>query len=352
MGWKVKLQDVITKHNSMHAVRDKSVSFETMQQRSEILFRCFKELHANGYTIQDPHNLGLRHIKSLVQSWTEKGLSASAIQNNLSALRTFSGWIGKPGMVPATSEIAPGARRSSIAAGDKSWAGAAVDKEQVFAKIDKIDPFVGQQVRVMDAFGLRRKEAIMFKPHLADRGAYVETPTGAVFPLPPAPSDGSRPGSEEPGSSSAETAQAAAVAGPPVVHVKDGTKGGRNRNVDLRFMPDAAQRALVLENAKKFVLKTQGKDGFLGNPNLSLKQNIKRFENVMARAGVTARGLGVTSHGLRHGVAQDAFRELAHQDPPVQGGPAIKGDAALVERNRVSSILGHARPQITRAYIG
>lgn len=349
MGWKAKLQDVIAKHNSKHAVRDKSVSFETMQQRSEILFRCFKELHAKGYTIQDPHNLGLRHVKSLVQGWTEKGFSASAIQNNLSALRTFSGWIGKPGMVPPTSEIAPDARRSSIAAKDKSWTGAAVDKEQVFAKIDTIDPFVGQQLRVMDAFGLRRKEAIMFKPHLADRGAYVETPTGAVFP---APSDGSRPGSEEPGSSSAETARAAAVAGPPVVHVEDGTKGGRSRNVDLRFMPDAAQRALVLENAKKFVLKTQGKDGFLGNPSLSLKQNIKRFENVMARAGVTARGLGVTSHGLRHGVAQDAFRELAHQDPPVRAGQAIKGDAALVERNRVSSILGHSRPQITRAYIG
>ena len=86
---------------------------------------------------------------------------------------------------------------------------------------------------------------------------------------------------------------------------------------------------------------------------MSLKQSLKRFDNVMQKVGITKRQLGVTAHGLRHQFAHDFHIELAGVQAPVRGGdicvdPEIL-KAALLE---IARQLGHSRPQITNVYLG
>ena len=93
-------------HNDRHATKPKSVSFKTQSERACALFRCFRDLHTLGYKIRNPYCLGGRHVRALVEDWTAAQprtrrwtLSPAMIQTELSHLRTFTGWIGKPGLV-------------------------------------------------------------------------------------------------------------------------------------------------------------------------------------------------------------------------------------------------------------
>ena len=77
---------------------------------------------------------------------------------------------------------------------------------------------------------------------------------------------------------------------------------------------------------------------------ISLKQSLKRFDNVMQKAGVTKKQLGVTAHGLRHQFAQEFHVELtdilsgygAARPSPIQR----RFEAALLE---IARQLGHNR---------
>jgi len=86
---------------------------------------------------------------------------------------------------------------------------------------------------------------------------------------------------------------------------------------------------------------------------LSLKQSLKRFDNVMQKAGVTRKQLGVTAHGLRHQFAQEFHVELTDVRAPVRGGDVCADPetlkAALLE---IARQLGHNRAQIVNAYCG
>jgi integrase len=314
MGWKSELQAIIRAHGDRHARKNKIVSNETRQQRAEVLFSIFRELHEIGYKLENPRNLGGRHVEALVQRWRER-LGAAAIQRKLSILRTFAKWIGKPGLVPPTTKLAPEARRTYIAKRDKSWSAACQNWRDIIAKVKADDVWVGTQLEMMWAFGLRRKEAICLRPVVADRGEYLESHPGA-----------------------------------PLIYIEQGTKGGRPRNVDLAFMPDAADRRAALDAAKALVLQYKGPDGHLGEPGRSLKQAIKRFEYVMRKHGITKSQLGFTSHGLRHQAMCDAYEALVGESPPVRGGQAVANDAE--QRLRLSETAGHSRLQITRAYYG
>jgi len=79
----------------------------------------------------------------------------------------------------------------------------------------------------------------------------------------------------------------------------------------------------------------------------------RRFDNVMQKAGVTRKQLGVTAHGLRHQFAQEFHVELTDVQAPVRGGDVCADPetlkAALLE---IARQLGHNRPTITRAYVG
>lgn len=335
--WKGELQRPIDANNGLHSLRGKVVSHSTRSARAHGLFRMFALLRAAGYLI-GPTSLGGRHVEFLVAYWTanpcikeglrmrgsklamlDTPLSPAYIQQQLSFLRALCEWIGKPGLVlPATSYVDDPTlvSRSTNAERDRTWSGAGVDAEAVLAKVTQADPVVGLQLEVLRAFGLRRKEAVMFCPTLAVVPAHA-VPAGA--------------------------SQGNYLA---FLRIKRGTKGGRVRFTALR---NDYQRQ-VLERA----LAAAPHPGMhIGRPGQTLKQALSRFSNVLARTGVSLNDLGVTAHGLRHEFAADLFFELTEIQPPIKGGEVGMNPAAMEAAYRdVAHQLGHGRPRITGAYLG
>ena len=317
-SWRSKLQEILNQNNREALRKNKVISHETMQDRAEILFLSFRQLREFGYKIEEPANLDTRHVKALVQRWEcEDKLSASTLQKRLSVLRAFAKWIGKDGMIGATASLVSepaNARRSYIATEDKSWTAKDIDIQTVIKEVQAFDPYVGIQLKLMWSFGMRRKEAISFKPRRNDKGEFVEVGEGAI------------------------------------IYLNEGTKGGRPRLVEMDFMPDAAQRRAVLDEAKAMV---SSEDAHVGRPGKTLIQNIKRFEYVMAKFNLTKDGLGVTGHGLRHQAMNDGLEALTGEKSPVRGGDTLQNnEAAEVAKLRMTRNAGHNRTQITRSYYG
>ncbi|MQA40574.1 integrase domain-containing protein [Rugamonas aquatica] len=336
-NWKGELQLLLKAHNAQHGVRGKVVSHRTMEARAASLFRSFRLLRQLGYQL-GPAALGGRHVRHLVHHWCglepppgappatphappPRASSAAYIQQQLSFLRVFAGWIGKPGLVQAAhAYVGPEQRalvqRHQAAEHDHSLSAGEADTGAVLARVAALDPWVGVQLQLMWAFGLRRKEAVMFCPQLAEVPAWA---------LPP---------------------NADAGAGyVSFVRVKRGTKGGRLRYTAVRS--DEQRAALAAAQA---LARHPG--DHIGRPGLTLKQALERFKYVMRRAGLTRAQLGTTSHGLRHQFANDLYFELTGMPAPVRGGVGIDADAMLEAYKEVARQLGHARPQISGAYLG
>ncbi|WP_167758758.1 integrase domain-containing protein [Zemynaea arenosa] len=334
-GWRGELQRILVQHNERHADREKGVSHRTREARALGLFRCFRLLHQLGYRI-NPTALGGRHVKALVRYWTAEStaamdgvpsanarqgpLSAAYIQQQLSHLRVFARWIGKPGLVLSAERYVNDralVTRRYAATRDKSWSGNTVDIHAVLRQVGEIDEYVGLQLHLMLAFGLRRKEAVMFCPSVAEVPAHA-------LPL--------------------------QYQGTEIflsfLRVRRGTKGGRLRYVAVRtpFQLEA------LELARRFI---RHESGHIGRPGLTLKQSLDRFSYVMRTVGVSKRSLGVTAHGLRHQFAADLYFELTHVHPPVRGGaPWLDPETRRLAYLEVARQLGHNRPQISGAYLG
>ena len=306
--WKRELQDIIDRHNDRHAAKAKSVSFKTMHERANFLFAFFAELRRNderNYKVR-PSALRGRHVQFMVTRWVRRGLAPGTIQVYLSYLRVYAGWIGKVGMVLEPSAwVADAAlvRRTYCAPSDRSWSAVGVNAGELVARIAEADLFVGAQLAMALAFGLRVKEAIMFRPFRA------VTEDGAAIAL------------------------------------LRGTKGGRARRVPI---DSVAQRA-ALDLARRVAVCDAG---HLGDPRRSLEQNRTRFYTVLARFGVTRRQLGITAHGLRHQYGNDRYEEFAGAPSPVRGGDCPDRAVDRPARLRVAEELGHARENISTAYLG
>jgi integrase len=321
-SWKRALQDIIAAHNLQHASKDKTVSYKTQHERASAIFRCFRDIRALGFKIQNPYCLGGRHVRAVVQDWTAPQprtrphrLSPATIRTERSHLRTYATWIGKPGLVqPAEAYVSDPAlvTRQCVATRDKSWRARDIDPDALIAEITAHDAWVGTQLRLARAYGLRVKEAVMLRPWLAERSAL-------------------------PGDDPARPV--------PRLELEPGTKGGRLRHIPI----DTLAKRSALDAAKVLV---HDEAHFLADPKRSLVQNLDRLRNVMKRFGVTGRELGVTPHGLRHEYAGDRYTAVAGVVPPVRGGSTP--GAATDERARlqVAEELGHSRTQIASAYLG
>jgi integrase len=150
------------------------------------------------------------------------------------------------------------------------------------------------------AFGLRREEALKFRPSYADRGDHL-------------------------------------------LLKASWTKGGKARQIPIRT---SAQRA-VLDR----VWQLAG-SGSLIPSQRSFIQQLRVYVRQIMNAGLSKM------HGLRHAYAQNRYFELTGWKCPVAGGPKTHSlspnDRRIDKKARltITRELGHVREQIVSIYIG
>lgn len=176
MSWKSTLKQILEQHNQAAARGGKAVGFATRAARQETLERGFKELRALKYKLEDVHHFKERHMILLGHAWEAKGLSASTIQNRISVFRTFSEWIGKPGMIRDSEHYVKNPEsviRHCVAQFDKTWSGQEKNLADKLAGLQIQDKAVAMQLELQRAFGLRMREAALLKVHQADQKALI-----------------------------------------------------------------------------------------------------------------------------------------------------------------------------------
>lgn len=314
------LEVLLRLYNDRHTALAKSVSHKTRWERAQFLRRFFRDLHdkAGFKTLPDPRNLGQKHIQAMAHVWKAERLAPATLQTYFSFLRGLADWIGKRGMVrdPAHYGIEPEQYRRELAAGhDRSWSAQSVDIDGLIERVCLHDAYVGASLRLIRAFGLRRKESVMWRPH---RNVMGFGATG----LPPDQQEAER-----------------------YVRIREGAKGGRERFIPI----DTPARMAAVAYAQQIAV---GQDAHMGNPDFDLKRNLRRFDYVLARFGVTCRQLGVTAHGLRHEALIDKYQEMTGTPPPVRGGVQLPDDIELSARAAVVRLAGHSRRRVADAYLG
>lgn len=312
--WQRTLLEALRAHNTTLSPTDKTrrpgkrVSRKTQYERKRILFAAFRELADLGYRLENVRNFKRKHLDALVEAWLKRGLAASTLQNNLSTLRAFCAWIDKPGMVPKVERLVSDPdlqqrfERKLAAETDKTWSGADVDIMAKVGQIREEDGRVATQLELQLAFGLRMKESCLLRPHLADKGHYLE--------------------------------------------VAWGTKNGRPRVIPV----DNDYQRTVLDKAKDLVRDRQGSTI---PRRYSFEQWRQHFYYVIRKHGITRAALGVTPHGLRHERLNQIYEDVAGVPSPVKGGTPVL-DKARDERARleVARIAGHNRPTVASCYTG
>src|ERR1700690_835199 len=157
-----------------HAKKQKRVGFETQHKRKRTIVQCFEDLWEIKHPVTKIRNLKQCHIKALVELWEERKLSPVTIDNRLSMLRVACTWFGKPGMVLPMSHYVSDLSRARVirvAIRDKSWSGNGVDPVAKIGEVMASDREMGMALLLMFALGARRKEGLMYRPSVADRGA-------------------------------------------------------------------------------------------------------------------------------------------------------------------------------------
>lgn len=311
--WREKVNSIMAANGSTRA-NGKVASERTQTLTKEVVFAAIRRLHELGYKIQDPQNLGERHIAALVKDWWYcRKKKVKTIQNELSRLRVFSTKLGKPGMVGPLEKYLPDVAPEllavrSAAQSSKAWSAHGIDMVAKFAEVDQRDLKLGLMLRLELAFGLRREEVLKCNPHVQDCGSHLQ-----LFP--------------------------------------GMGKGGRARTVPIA---STAQRELLdFVKSRSPKNRPMGWEYMESGAPASLEQNVRRYENLMASLGLTKSENGVTGHGLRAQFAENHSLLLGLIPPTLASGTG-HGDLSdlMVKKEKVAQALGHNRPSIMGAYIG
>jgi hypothetical protein len=110
------------------------------------------------------------------------------------------------------------------------------------------------------------------------------------------------------------------------------------------------QCARRVEFAKSVAMKPHHS---VSDPNLNLKQAMRRARTVMERLGITQRELARdAARTAPSNTPESAIRSLSGAAPPVAGGGPIDKALDKDARLTVARELGHGRAEITNAYLG
>ena len=101
-----------------------------------------------------------------MRDWFDRGLADATMMNRMAHLRWWVKEVGKPNIVKSNAEYGIG-KRSHVSDGTKR-------RDLGMDRLDLVtDQHVKTALSLQPAFGLRREEAIKFRPSWADRGEMV-----------------------------------------------------------------------------------------------------------------------------------------------------------------------------------
>jgi len=265
----------------------------TRRDRAYILDQAADLLHELGFRRLRATGLRRKHVDALVREWKRMGLSTGTVKNRMAVLRWWARRIGRPGVVGTNGEHGIGNRRY-VTNEDKSRR-LESDRLALVA-----DVHVRMSLRLQEAFGLRREEAIKFTPSYADRGDRVAIKASWA-------------------------------------------KGGREREIPIW---NERQRA-VLDAARRLA---GGGAMIAGGRNYAAQRKV--YERQTGVAGLERM------HGLRHAYVQNRYENLTGWKAPAAGGPRQRSLSAaqrrIDERARrtIAGELGHNRLEVVSQYAG
>ena len=268
-------------------------SFGTRALRQRGLIAMADELKNMGYRLPDAKSIKGKHVTALVSCWKAGGISDQTIRNRLTWLRWWAHQVGKPGLLPRENDIYGLAERGRFS-GNRA---APLDAN---AKGKVKDPRVLLALRLQAAFGLRREEALKFRPAIGDRGDRIALKASWC-------------------------------------------KGGRYREIPVH---SDRHRALLDE------LRAMVGDGSLIGEGRNFYQAVKHYDNQIVRDGIG------NPHKFRHEYAQRRYKQLTGWACPAAGGKtADQMTPAEQSRDRaarleISHELGHGRLDVTDTYLG
>ena len=266
----------------------------TQANRKSGLKLISHQLRESGFKYMKAQSLKPKHVQHLVERWQSEGLQTGTIMNRMSHLRWWAEHVGKAGLIPSDNAML-GIERREYANGPNR--AKTLDAE----KLEKItDEHIRLSLKLQQAFGLRREEAIKFQPTYADQNDHIKLKATWC-------------------------------------------KGGKERTIPIR---NEEQRH-ILDEAKKLA-----KDGSLIPVHKSYVQQMDLYDKQCNKAGLD------NMHGLRHMYAQTRYEELTGWKAPKAGGPSTK-DLTLQQREmdrqtrlQISQELGHERIEVTSIYLG
>ena len=269
-------------------------SYSTQANRSRILDLMANQLADLRFRRMQTTSLKPKHVDALVTLWKDQKISTGTMKNRLSALRWWARKINKPGIISKDNSAFGIGNRCCVNNESK----AQYLDAKTFSRIS--DPYVRLSLKLQAAFGLRREEAIKFRPGYAIKGDHIKLKASW-------------------------------------------TKGGRARTVPIT---NGRQWALLAE------VRNLARGGSLIPPELKYVEQMNRYDYQVRKAGLK------NPHGLRHAYAQRRYFELTGWKAPAAGGPASKSlssDQCALDkgaRETISQELGHCREQISAVYLG
>lgn len=249
--------------------RNRDGNHNTQADRMRSLALAARQLREAGFRQMKASSLKGKHVQALLDRWQGEGLSSGTIKNRLSHLR---------------------------------WWAEKIDKaRELGAGLEKVtDPHVRMSLQLQAAFGLHRKESLLFQPRYADRGDHL------------------------------------ALKG-------SWTKGGRERIVPIT----TPEQREVLQATHRLA-----GTGSLIPAHKNYIQQRHTYDGQCKVAGLS------NMHGLRHRYAQMRYEALTGWAAPAAGGPprhalsAEQREIDIYARQSISLELGHGRPQIIDVYCG
>jgi integrase len=265
----------------------------TQDNRHRGLVAMGDELHSLGYKIKSARNLKPHHVTRLVEHWKATEISDATIRNRLGWVRWAGDHVGKPGLIPKDNSAFGLAERTPF----KGSKARRLDADKL-ARVR--DETIRLALQLQAAFGLRREEALKFRPSIADKGTHIALKASWC-------------------------------------------KGGRAREVPITHPRQREILDAVARLAGVGSLIPEGR---------TYRKHLQTY-----KAQTRAAGLG-QAHGLRHAYAQWRYKVLTRRACPAAGGPSADNLSATdrhldeMARMQVSSELGHGRIDVTDTYLG